>query len=88
MDIEKSLLIGDMLEKISEADIHLEEIESEYPSIIKEFDLPITGECPSPMSLSINQLKRINSLRKPVDPEELETSKTIQLLSDFIELNP
>ena len=36
---ESDLLMGNFLEKISEVDIRIEDLESEHPSIIKELDI-------------------------------------------------
>ena len=88
IDIEKSLMMGDVLEKISEVDINLEEIETEHPSLVKELDFKSQDDWLSPKSLSLNQLNKIKNSKWLNEDENLETSKTIQLLSDFIELKP
>ena len=88
IDIEKSLLVGDMLEKISEVDVNLEEIESSFPSLAKELDIKSQEDCISPKSMSLNQLNKIKYSKCINEDENMETSKTIQLLSDFIELKP
>lgn len=87
--ISDDMLIENVLEKISEVDIKLEELEDEHPSIIEELNLDSDQSCVNPTELSINQWNKIGSFREDSKRNKhLDTTKHVQFLSDFIDIKP